>query len=43
MYIPPDKEGVGTGEAFNRAIALAKGDVIILMCADDVFTCFKSC
>jgi glycosyltransferase involved in cell wall biosynthesis len=34
-----DKEGVGTGEAFNRAIALAKGDVIILMCADDVFTC----
>lgn len=34
-----DKEGVGSGEAFNRAIAMAKGEIIVLMCADDVFTC----
>lgn len=33
-----DDEGVGSGEAFNRAIAEAKGDIIILLCADDVFT-----
>ena len=33
-----DLEGVGSGEAFNRAISYAKGDIIILLCADDVFT-----
>lgn len=33
-----DEEGIGSGEAFNRAIAMAKGDVIVLLCADDVFT-----
>lgn len=33
-----DNEGVGTGEAFNRAIAMAKGDIIVLLCSDDLFT-----
>lgn len=33
-----DLEGCGSGEAFNRAIAMAKGDIIVLMCADDYFT-----
>ena len=33
-----DTEGVGSGEAFNRAIAQAKGDYIVLLCADDYFT-----
>lgn len=32
-----DLEGVGSGEAFNRAIAQAKGEIIILLCADDIF------
>lgn len=34
-----DLEGVGSGEAFNRAISYASGDIIILLCADDIFTC----
>ncbi len=34
-----DTEGVGSGEAFNRAIEMATGDIVVLMCADDVFTC----
>lgn len=38
VKIYDDKEGVGSGEAFNRAIAMATGDVIVLLCADDVFT-----
>lgn len=38
VCIYDDKEGVGSGEAFNQAIAKAKGDIIILLCADDVFT-----
>ena len=33
-----DLEGVGSGEAFNRAIAMAKGEIIVLLCADDLFT-----
>ena len=33
-----DTQGIGTGEAFNRAIEKSNGDVVILMCADDVFT-----
>jgi glycosyltransferase involved in cell wall biosynthesis len=33
-----DDIGIGTGEAFNKAIELAKGDIIILLCSDDVFT-----
>lgn len=33
-----DTEGVGSGEAFNRAIEKATGDIIILLCSDDVFT-----
>ena len=33
-----DLEGVGSGEAFNRAIAMSTGDIIVLLCADDVFT-----
>lgn len=28
----------GSGEAFNKAIEMATGDVIVLLCADDVFT-----
>ena len=32
-----DNEGIGTGEAFNRAIAMAKGDIIVLLCSDDLF------
>jgi len=31
-------EPSGTGEAFNKAIAEATGDIIVLLCADDVFT-----
>jgi glycosyltransferase involved in cell wall biosynthesis len=48
-----DTEGIGSGEAFNRAIAMATADIVVLMCADDVFTdyhvvsdivkCFESC
>jgi len=33
-----DLEGVGSGESFNRAISYAKGDIIVLLCADDYFT-----
>jgi glycosyltransferase involved in cell wall biosynthesis len=33
-----DDVGVGTGEAFNRAIRKAKGDIVVLLCSDDVFT-----
>ncbi len=33
-----DRVGIGTGEAFNRAIAQARGDIIVLLCSDDVFT-----
>jgi GT2 family glycosyltransferase len=33
-----DNVGVGTGEAFNRAIAMSKDDIIVLLCSDDVFT-----
>lgn len=33
-----DTEGVGSGEAFNRAIAKAKTDLVFLLCADDYFT-----
>ena len=33
-----DTEGVGSGEAFNRAMAKAKGRYIVLLCADDYFT-----
>jgi glycosyltransferase involved in cell wall biosynthesis len=29
---------VGVGEGFNRAIEAAKGDYVMLMCADDLFT-----
>jgi len=32
---------VGVGEAFNRGIAHASGDIIILMCADDLITDFR--
>jgi len=28
----------GTGGAFNKAIACCNGDIIVLLCADDVFT-----
>lgn len=38
ICIYDDDEGIGSGEAFNRAIELAKGDIVVLMCADDVFT-----
>lgn len=38
LCIYHDKEGVGSGEAFNRAIAMATGEIIVLMCADDLFT-----
>lgn len=38
VKIYDDKEGVGSGEAFNRAIALATGDIVVLLCADDIFT-----
>lgn len=37
-FVYNDTEGVGSGEAFNRAIAMATGEIIVLMCADDVFT-----
>ncbi len=33
-----DNEGIGSGEAFNKAISKANGEIIILLCADDVFT-----
>lgn len=32
------QEPSGSGEAFNKAIAEATGDIIVLLCADDVFT-----
>lgn len=32
------KENVGVGEAFNRGIEYATGDIIVLMCSDDLFT-----
>ena len=32
-----DREGVGSGEAFNRAIEQASGSIIVLLCADDIF------
>lgn len=38
LCIYHDKEGIGSGEAFNRAISMATGDIIVLMCADDLFT-----
>jgi len=38
IVIYHDTVGIGSGEAFNRAIAKATGDIIVLMCADDVFT-----
>lgn len=31
-------EPSGTGEAFNKAISHATGDIVVLMCADDLFT-----
>lgn len=31
-------EPSGTGGAFNKAISHAKGDIIVLLCADDYFT-----
>jgi len=37
IHIYNDTEGVGSGEAFNRAIALSNADVVVLLCADDVF------
>ena len=37
LVIYEDKEGLGTGEAFNRAVAKATGDIIVLLCADDLF------
>jgi glycosyltransferase involved in cell wall biosynthesis len=33
-----DTEGIGSGESFNKAIEMATGDIIVLLCADDVFT-----
>jgi len=32
-----DKDGIGSGEAFNKAIDKATGEIIVLLCADDVF------
>lgn len=32
------EKNVGVGEAFNRGIAVAQGEIVILMCADDLFT-----
>jgi glycosyltransferase involved in cell wall biosynthesis len=32
------KVNLGVGDAFNEGIAMATGDIIILMCADDLFT-----
>lgn len=29
----------GTGGAFNKAIVKATGEIVVLLCADDVFTC----
>jgi glycosyltransferase involved in cell wall biosynthesis len=33
-----DTEGIGSGESFNKAIEMAKGDIIVLLCADDIIT-----
>lgn len=33
-----DLDGCGSGGAFNRAIIHATGDIVVLLCADDVFT-----
>lgn len=38
LCIYHDDEGIGTGEAFNRAIAMGKSDIVVLLCSDDVFT-----
>ena len=32
------KDPSGTGGAFNKAISHATGDIIVLLCADDIFT-----
>jgi glycosyltransferase involved in cell wall biosynthesis len=32
-------KNLGVGSSFNAAIRLATGDIIVLMCADDLFTC----
>ena len=33
-----DDIGIGTGQAFNEAIKLATGDIVFLLCSDDVLT-----
>lgn len=33
-----DDVGIGTGEAFNKAIEKSTRDIIVLLCSDDVFT-----
>lgn len=33
-----DIEGIGSGEAFNHAISMATGDIVVLLCADDFFS-----
>ena len=33
-----DNIGIGTGMAFNKAIEGARGDIVVLLCSDDVFT-----
>lgn len=35
------KEPSGTGGSFNKLINVASGDIVILLCADDVFTDFR--
>ena len=37
IVIYNDQDGVGSGEAFNRAIDASTGDIVILLCADDKF------
>lgn len=32
------EEASGSGGAFNKAMSFATGDIIVLMCADDIFT-----
>ena len=33
-----DTQGTGVGNAFNSAITKSIGDIVVLMCADDMFT-----
>ena len=33
-----DDVGIGTGQAFNEGIKKATGDIVVLLCSDDIFT-----